>query len=314
MATFVARDFEILGNRYPMEKWFYRGSWHGIPDRLIIPLLVRRTDFNVSWFGYHQAHWAVRYSRRIGRKSIVILGGFDVCEEEDPSLPARLEEVRYILGNADRILAVSKRVRQKALAINPNARVDVVYHGFDASVYRPSGQKKRIATTVGYVNREYLHRKGLEAFVRSAALVPDCRFLVVGKWLDDAIDYLRSIATDNVEFLGRVPMEDLVRVLQESAVYVQVSAHEGFGCSLAEAMLCECVPVVTDLGAIPEVVGDVGHIVPYDDPESTASAIREALTSGEGAGARARDRIARLFSLESRKNALLAAVEETIRT
>lgn len=48
----------------------------------VIWFLVLTSTFNVPWFGYHQAYRAVRYSRELGRKSVVILGGFDVCEDE----------------------------------------------------------------------------------------------------------------------------------------------------------------------------------------------------------------------------------------
>jgi glycosyltransferase involved in cell wall biosynthesis len=312
MATFVAKDYEILEGRYRMRRWCYRGSLHGLPDRIVIWLFVLTSDFNVSWFGYHQAYWAVKFSKALGKKSLVILGGFDVCEEEDANLPSRVDEIRYILRNAHRILAVSKRVREKALGIEPSARVDVVYHGFDAGKYRPSGEKKEVATTVAFVNRQNLRRKGLETFVRSAVFAPECEFLVVGEWLDDAIDHLRSIATKNVSFPGHVSETELIRILQGSSAYVQISAHEGFGCSLAEAMLCGCVPVVTNRGAIPEVAGDAGIYVEYDNPEGTARAIRAALTRGEPGGRAARERIASHFPLEKRREALLAAVAEAV--
>ena len=96
-------------------------------------------------------------------------------------------------------------------------------------------------------------------------------------------------------------------------MYVQVSAHEGFGCALAEAMLCGCVPVVTDRGAIPEVVGETGFYVKYDSPRETAARILEGTGSSELASRVARDRISRLFPLEKRREALVNAVHEALR-
>ena len=308
MATFVRRDFETLRGKHRMRKWFFRGSLHGLLDRLVILADVLSSDFNVSWFGYHQAYWAVRYSRKFGRKSMVILGGFDVCEEEDPNFASRVPEVRYILRNADRILAVSNRLRDKALEIEPDAEIELVYHGFDPNIYRPSGPKKRVVTTVAYINRANLKRKGLETFVKSAESLPEYEFLVVGEWLDETIDHLRSIAASNVSFSGRLPETELIRTYQDTAVYVQASTHEGFGCSLAEAMLCECVPVVSDRGAIPEVVGKDGI---YIDPESVAAVADGIKTAMENRslGARARRRVMELFPLEKREAALIRAVD-----
>ena len=308
MASFVRRDYQILSATYRMRRHYYRGALWGFPDQVSILLGVARSDFNVSWFGYHQAYRAIRYSRVLGRRSLVILGGFDVCEEEDPYLSSRIEEIRYILLNAGKVLALSKRVQDKALAISPTAHVDLAYPGFDANRYRPSGEKQPVVSTVAVIKRANLRRKGLETFVRSAAFVPECSFFVVGEWLDDAIDYLRSIAPKNVFFPGRVSEVELIRIFQQSSVYVQASTHEGFGCSLAEGMLCGCVPVVSDRGAIPEVVGDTGIYVNHEDSRDVARGVQEALGRTD-LGRAAHRRIVSLFPIEKRREALIGAVE-----
>ena len=76
---------------------------------------------------------------------------------------------------------------------------------------------------------------------------------------------------------------------------------------MAEGMLCGCVPVVTDRGAIPEVVGDTGFYVPYGDPEATAEAIKEALNSNKGK--QARERIKKMFPIERRERELISEIE-----
>jgi glycosyltransferase involved in cell wall biosynthesis len=311
MASFVRRDFEILSSKFRLKPYMYEGRGGGLLDVFMIFWGVLTTHFNVSWFGYRQAFWAVRFSRIVGRRSIVVLGGFDVCEEEDPSLRNRLSLVRYILLNADRLLAVSHRVRQAAQSIEPSSEVEVLYHGFDVEKLRPGPPKTCLVTTVGFVREFNLKRKGLEVFVRAAALLPVAEFVLVGKWLDSSIDRLRSIAPRNMEFVGEVSEPKLVEILQKSAVYVQASSHEGFGCSLAEAMLCGCVPVVSDRGAIPEVVGESGIYVDPDSPEAVASGIRTALGEPNLSGD-ARRRIASLFPVERRRQGLLSAVRELL--
>ena len=157
-----------------------------------------------------------------------------------------------------------------------------------------------------------LKRKGLEVFVRAAAHLPDLRFFVVGSWLDRSIDFLKSIASPNVVFTGRLSDERLISLLRKTSVYVQASMHEGFGCSMAEAMLCGCVPVVSGRGAIPEVVGDTGIYVDPGEEQSVAQGISEAMTQVT-TGALARNRIVTLFPLERRRKLLLEAVDEVLR-
>ena len=92
-------------------------------------------------------------------------------------------------------------------------------------------------------------------------------------------------------------------------MYVQVSAHEGFGVAVAESMLCGCIPVVTPRYALPEVVGDCGFYVPYGDEKATAEAIKKALDAPDELGKKARERIKKLFSMERREKELVDLIE-----
>ena len=73
-------------------------------------------------------------------------------------------------------------------------------------------------------------------------------------------------------------------------------------------MSCGCVPVVTRKYSLPEVVGDTGFYVPYNDPKATAEAIRKALKSNKGA--KARERVKKYFSLEAREKGLIREILE----
>lgn len=166
-----------------------------------------------------------------------------------------------------------------------------------------------MALTVGNVDRSTLRRKGHETFVRTAALMPDVSFVLVGNWKDGAIEDLRSIATPNVTFAGRVSNDALLDYYRKAAVYVQASLHEGFGLSVAEAMLAGCVPVVSRAGSLPEVTGDSGIFVDAPEPVVLCQAIGKALAYPDEARAAIRQRILDRFPMEKRGRLL----EELIR-
>ena len=84
----------------------------------------------------------------------------------------------------------------------------------------------------------------------------------------------------------------------------------GFNMALAEAMLCGCVPLVTDRGALPEVAGPGALVAPYGDLALYACALERALAAGPEAGEAARRRIAAEYPLERRREALLEILEE----
>jgi len=164
----------------------------------------------------------------------------------------------------------------------------------------PQGPRARMVLTVGNVDQSNLQRKGHEPFVRTAALLPDVSFVLVGNWKDDAIEHLRSIATPNVTFTGWLSDETLLDYYRKAAVYVQASLHEGFGLSVAEAMLAGCVPVVNRAGSLPEVTGESGIFVDAPEPAVLAQAIEKALAYPDAARGLIRQRILERSPMQKR--------------
>jgi len=76
-------------------------------------------------------------------------------------------------------------------------------------------------------------------------------------------------------------------------------------------MSCECVPVVTKCAALPETVGDVGFLVPWEDVQSASKAIQQALRTPDGK--RARERAKNMFSMEIREQGLVRIINGLIR-
>ena len=148
--------------------------------------------------------------------------------------------------------------------------------------------------------------------MEAAKRLPDVRFTFAGKWLDDSVEQLRARAGENVEFTGWLSDEDLHATYRRAAVYVQASRHEGFGLAVAEAMLAGCVPVVMNVTAMPEVVGDAGVLIESQEPEAVADGVRRALELGPDAARRARERILTAFPMERRRDGILRVVEDAL--
>jgi glycosyltransferase involved in cell wall biosynthesis len=97
-------------------------------------------------------------------------------------------------------------------------------------------------------------------------------------------------------------------------VYVQASRHEGFGLAVAEAMLAGCVPVVMNVTAMPEVVGDTGVLIESQRPADVAAGVRRALELGPDARRRARERILTRFPLERRREGIQRVAREALQS
>jgi glycosyltransferase involved in cell wall biosynthesis len=80
-----------------------------------------------------------------------------------------------------------------------------------------------------------------------------------------------------VEFTGKTSTEELVRHYSEAELAIVPSVYEGFGLPAAEAMSCGVPVISSNGGALPEVVGDAGVVVPARDHEAIADAVNGLL-------------------------------------
>ena len=78
---------------------------------------------------------------------------------------------------------------------------------------------------------------------------------------------------------------------------------------LCEAMLCGCVPVVSDVGAMPEAVAEIGAVVSHASGASVAESIRTALRLPPEARHLARQRIMSSYSRERRRRELFGLLD-----
>ena len=243
-------------------------------------------------------------------------GGYEVAKLPEISYGAALDPktariVRYALEKADKVVTVDEALKRDAVKnIGVDGKnIETIPTAYETDKFAPGIEKDpRLVLTVGNLSKEVVIRKGLDVFVKAAAYLPDARFVVVGKQFDDSIDHLRKIAASNVEFAGFVSKERLVEYYQKAKVYCQLSKYEGLPNALVEAMLCECVPVGSEVSGIPTAIGDTGFYVPVGDAKATAEAIRRALASKKGKDARAR--VVSLFSAEKREQELVRVINE----
>ncbi len=318
-ASFVAIDREILAERYEIEDWYQPGR---VPNLLGLVPAVLRADLVFGWFASWHTFFPITLAWLLRKPSVQIIGGFDTANMPDIGYGhqqggLRRWASRWIMRRASRLVTNSEYSRSEIAANTPFRPEDVtvVHHGV-SDPFGPLDQsrpRERLALNVGAVDAGTLVQKGQLPFVEAARHLPEVRFVLAGKWLDDSIDRLRAAAGPNVEFTGWVSDEELTDLYARASAYVQASRHEGFGLAVAEAMLAGCVPVVMDVTAMPEVVGDAGVLISSQDPQAVAEGISKALEAGPTGAARARERILTEFPLRVRSDGILPVVEAALR-
>jgi len=131
----------------------------------------------------------------------------------------------------------------------------------------------------GYIT----YQKGWRVLLASALrLESRFKFVLAGTGPERAeLELFLSVPElkDRFLFLGYVPRERMPSFYRSLDVFVLPSlttpdVAEQFGSVLAEAMACRVPVIGSSSGAIPEVIGDAGLIVPENDPDELAQAIK----------------------------------------
>jgi len=83
---------------------------------------------------------------------------------------------------------------------------------------------------------------------------------------------------ERVSFLGYVDDEILAGLYSNALLFVLPSQDEGFGLPALEAMACGTPVLVSDGGALPEIVGDAGMMFCLSDSAGLTRALRNCLS------------------------------------
>lgn len=134
-----------------------------------------------------------------------------------------------------------------------------------------------------------VRRKGvdilLEAFAQVHAKVPDAELVIVGTTPGDLERMLAAVSRPaetlaaRIHALGPIADESLDLEWQRAGVVVVPSRYESFGLVAVEGMARGKAVIVSNGGALAEVVGDGGIVVAPEDADALALAVVEVLNS-----------------------------------
>lgn len=283
-----------LGTWQPQRKGIFWGRVRQLRNllRLITYCLRAEVDVVIFWFAYlYETPLLAAVSKLLGRKVALITGGIDATYVPDidwGKLKTANQRAGFglLLRLVDRVWPFSNNAKEE-IERNYRPRYSkTLYPAIDTAFFSPVPDRRaaRVVTCCYQYGARELVQKGLNTFVETARRLPDVEFVIVGNGVGEAAETFIRQSPSNVTFLPRIPTRAGYRdFLQSCRVYAQLSAHEGFGVSLAEAMACGCIPVVTDRYSLPEVAGPAGYVIPYGQGsvDAAAAAIRKALRADE---------------------------------
>jgi glycosyltransferase involved in cell wall biosynthesis len=194
---------------------------------------------------------------------------------------------------ATRLITLSEASKQDIVRLyraDP-ARIDVAYPAADTG-FRPQStdEVERVRGNYDLPARYILHlgtikpRKNLPRLVAAfgqAQLPQDVVLVIGGRTTSGGPALQRAIAESpvrgRIRVLPYVQSADLPALYAGATVVVVVSLHEGFGIPALEAIACGAPVVVSNVGALPEVVGDAGVLVNPLDVTDIARGLAQLL-------------------------------------
>jgi glycosyltransferase involved in cell wall biosynthesis len=208
---------------------------------------------------------------------------------------------RFWSATAEKVFCISDATADLFRWRGLTAKVDTLYNPVDIEAFAEAERSDQVRQELGAHPSDLLigtvgrihPRKDVETFIRSAALVArdraDSRFVVVGTAeAPEEVAYekrLRGLAAElgigeRLTWAGA--RRDMPRVMKALDVFALCSRKEGFGRVVAEAMAAEVPCIVTNDGALPEVLGNDSPRQ-YPAPGSSlgfATAILDLLNDG----------------------------------
>jgi len=168
----------------------------------------------------------------------------------------------------------------------PRERFKIIYCGVDTGVFKEQPGLKRSDNRILVINSGDTPLKGLKFLLEAVAELRKTRpieLTIVGEplvkgYTEGLIEAL--CLGDCAKYTGKIDINDLVRHYATATMLVVPSIYEGFGLPAAEAMACGTPVISTTAGALPEVVGDAGILVPPGDTGALVKSIASLLDDG----------------------------------
>jgi glycosyltransferase involved in cell wall biosynthesis len=209
-------------------------------------------------------------------------------------------QIDQAVRNTDHVIAVSESTRQDTIKLlGVSERKITVIHEAANPIYRQidKAEAHHRVSELYDLDRDYIlfvstiePRKNLPALLQAyRKLLDDYKvtegLVLAGSqgWLSEEVYSIIETLNlkEHVRFLGRVPSEHLIYLYNAARLLVHPSFYEGFGLPPLEAMTCGTPAIVSNVSALPEVVGDAAILIDPHDIDGLTVSMWRVLTDDD---------------------------------
>jgi glycosyltransferase involved in cell wall biosynthesis len=272
-SSFVKTDFEILASENEVTQYQYKpvkgmsGNVIQILKQLFFLVLnIWKFDAVFIWFADYHSFLPVLFAKILGKKSFVVIGGYDVANIPELrygslSTPFRKTITLFTYKYAALCLPVVESLESKLKELCPSAKTKTIYTGYKLEKQTSLEQEReKIILTVSITDsQQRILIKGLDRFKELAEHLPDYQFYIVG--VKEVVRNLFEPVPQNLFILPSLSQSELIVYYKKASFYAQFSRSEGLPNALCEGMLYGCIPLGTHVGGIPTAIGKLGLIL-----------------------------------------------------
>jgi glycosyltransferase involved in cell wall biosynthesis len=336
-SSFISKDIEIIGlSNAITDVSFSLSKKHLIVVNLLKQFIffafqIKHFDLIIIKFGGYWSLIPVFFAKYFRKKSIIITGGTD-CVSFPEINYGNFNKLfmsvftKYSFQFTDHIIFLhlsmwesnykysnfsNKKQGLKTYIPNLKTNYTVVSNGYSSEKWKKNKNKiGKSFLTVGtnLENEKNRLLKGIDLILNIAPQFPQAQFTIIGAKPDSF-----NLLPANVCLIASVNHDEIINYYSQAEFYLQLSLSEGFPNSLCEAMLCECVPIVSDVASMPYIIGDSGFVLAQKNINQLKTIIEQAISiDTKKLGQLARQRIAQNFSEEKRAEELRKVITDLL--
>jgi hypothetical protein len=327
--SFIAKDIRLLSSKYELLEYNFNLSnklmiaFEFFAQKLFLIKHLRTKSIYVIKFGGYWSLIPTVFARIFGKKAIIITGGTDCVSFPEIGYGNFNNSLlrfftKYSFKLADHIVLLhqsmwetqynydnftNKKQGIKHFIPSLKTSFSVVNNGYDSLQWRKNKEKNILSfITVGsgLENPKNKILKGIDLILEVAPNIPEATFTIIGGEPSSFGE-----VSSNVRILASVKHEELINFYSQASYYLQLSISEGFPNSLCEAMLCECIPIVSNVSSMPFIVDQCGYVLEKRDSKLLLNLLNTIIAVNPlQKGNEARSRILETFSEVKRRQGL----------
>lgn len=341
LSSFVQTDLDLLAGHfditpfcYPLRKNFTAKIYTAFRAFIHAFRHVPGADSVYTYFAGFHCFPHILLASLLGKRIVMTAGGFDAA-----SIPSLQYGVFYRKNFLQSIVRLEYRLAHRIAVVDPSLIFNVNTYAAGGGSGYTSGilafcpsvaeklcvvpgcadgnfwtmpDKKSVRSGVIFVaviNRwSTFLAKGGEIILGLASDMPDIQFTLAGIQ-EDVQNIIKSKDLSNIRLMPFLDQNQLRKEYQTHSVFLLPSYTEGLPNVLCEAMLCGCIPAVSEVNGMPAAVGATGFVVSKPDVNLWKQAVQQALQANHSLREAGRDHILAHYSPQIRQQKLMGLLK-----